>query len=188
LIVLLLIPTLGLLIAALMVFNDARSAANPPTPLPVTAPPLPTLPDPDALVDAEVMDFSLPSLNGGTLTLSQYQGRVIFLNFWATWCEPCQRELPAFQQFMQEQADDPNGAVIIAVNYGESASVVQTYLQSVGVTNIPVALDEDGTAADQYGVFNLPVTFVIDQNGLVRYPKYGEMTLQDLQAYTDELS
>jgi thiol-disulfide isomerase/thioredoxin len=135
------------------------------------------------MVDAEILDFSLPSLNGGTLTLSSFQGRPIFLNFWATWCEPCQRELPAFQQFAQEQAAIPDGAVIIAVNLGETRGAVETYLRSVGVSGILVALDEQVTVADQYGVFNLPVTFIIDRRGVVRQPHFGEMKLDDLAAY-----
>jgi thiol-disulfide isomerase/thioredoxin len=183
LIVLLIVPVLGLLIAAVMLLDNVRQTANPPTPLPVTAPPMPTLPNPNAMVDAEILDFSLPSLNGGTLTLSSFQGRPIFLNFWATWCEPCQRELPAFQQFAQEQAAIPDGAVIIAVNLGETRGAVETYLRSVGVSGILVALDEQVTVADQYGVFNLPVTFIIDRRGVVRQPHFGEMKLDDLAAY-----
>ena len=187
LIVLLVVPVLGLLAAAVMILDNVRQSASPPTPLPVTAPPMPTLPNPNAMVDAEILDFSLPSLNGGTLTLSSFRGRPIFLNFWATWCEPCQRELPVFQQFMQQQAALPDGAVIIAVNFGEARGAVETYLRSVGVSGIPLALDEQGTVADQYGVFNLPVTFIIDRRGVVRQPHFGEMKLNDFAAYLAQI-
>ncbi len=187
LIVLLVVPVLGLLAAAVMILDNVRQSASPPTPLPVTAPPMPTLPNPNAMVDAEILDFSLPSLNGGTLTLSSFRGRPIFLNFWATWCEPCQRELPVFQQFMQQQAALPDGAVIIAVNFGEARGAVETYLRSVGVSGIPIALDEQGTVADQYGVFNLPVTFIIDRRGVVRQPHFGEMKLNDFAAYLAQI-
>lgn len=186
LLVLLIVPVVGLLIAAVMLLDNVRQSANPPTPLPVTAPPMATLPNPNAMVDAEILDFSLPSLNGGTLTLSGFRGRPIFLNFWATWCEPCQRELPAFQQFAQEQSAIPDGAVIIAVNLGETRGAVETYLRSVGVSGIPIALDEEGTVADQYGVFNLPVTFIIDRQGVVRQPHFGELKLDDLAAYLSQ--
>lgn len=187
LLVLLIIPVVGLLIAAVMILDNVRQSAHPPTPLPVTAPPLATLPNPNAMVDAEILDFSLPSLNGGTLTLSGFRGRPIFLNFWATWCEPCQRELPALQQFAQEQSAFADGAVIIAVNLGETRGAVETYLRSVGVSGIPIALDEEGTVADQYGVFNLPVTFIIDRQGIVRQPHFGELKLDDLTAYLAQI-
>jgi peroxiredoxin len=185
LVVLLAIPLLGLAIAAAMIVNDLRDEAAPPTPAAVTAPPMRTLSN---LVDAPIMDFTLPSLNGGQITLSSYHGRPIFLNFWATWCEPCQRELPAFQTFTAEQAALADGAVVLAVNLGETRAAVETYLRSVGVNNIPVLLDENGDVADQYGVFNLPVTFVIDTDGIVRQPHYGEMTTDDLAAYLEGLS
>ncbi|MDZ4766309.1 MAG: TlpA disulfide reductase family protein [Chloroflexota bacterium] len=184
LIVLLALPLLGLAVAAALILNDARAAAAPPTPAAVTAPPLQSLPN---LVDAQVIDFTLPSLNGGQIALNSYRGRPIFLNFWATWCEPCQRELPAFQAFTAEQAVLEDGAVVLAVNLGETREAVQTYLRSVGVNNIPVLLDENGDVSDQYGVFNLPVTFVIDRDGYVRQPHYGEMTTADLAAYLEGL-
>jgi peroxiredoxin len=146
-------------------------------------PPLPTL---APVVGAPVLDFSLPDLTRGDMVrLSDFSGRPVFLNFWATWCEPCKRELPAFEQFTAEQGED--GAAVLAVNTGEDAATVRDFLQAQGVSGLRVLLDPEATAADQYGVYQIPVTFVIDAAGFVRYPHYGEMTAEDLAGYLTAL-
>jgi peroxiredoxin len=133
-------------------------------------------------VGAPVLDFELPALDGsGPVRLTDYAGRVVFLNFWATWCEPCKRELPAFEQFTAEQGD--TGAVVLAVNSGEDEATVQAFLDAQGITGLNVLLDPEATVAKQYGVFQIPVTFVIDTAGNVRYPHYGELTPDDLAGY-----
>lgn len=182
---LLIFPLFGLLIAAVVLIT---SATNVPSAVPaaVTLPALPTVQN---LADTPVIDFELPLLDGGTAKLTDFAGRVVFLNFWATWCEPCKRELPAFQNFMAEQAAlGDRGAVVLAVNIGESSDVVRAFLVQQNISGLPMLLDEDQSVADSYGVFNIPVTFVIDQTGIVRYPKYGEMTPEDLQGFLDLLS
>jgi peroxiredoxin len=138
-------------------------------------------------VGAPVLDFDLPALDGsGTVSLSDYAGRPVFLNFWATWCEPCKRELPAFEQFTAEQGDE--GAVVLAVNTGEDDATVRAFLEAEGITGLNVLLDPEAAVAEQYGVFQIPVTFVIDAAGHVRYPHYGEMTAADLAGYLDALA
>ena len=169
--------TLGIAAAVFVFTNNAPGKLGPmPTPEPVT--PIPA----KAAANSPMIDFTLPSLDGQTVHLSDYQGRIVFLNFWATWCVPCQKELPAFQAFQQEQsgADSP---VILAVNMLETADKVQPFLDGLGVSGLHVLLDTDGKVSDSYGIFNLPVTFVIDQKGIVRYPKYGPMTVADLSSY-----
>ena len=110
-----------------------------------------------------MIDFTLTSLDGKTVSLSDYQGRVVFLNFWATWCVPCEKELPEFQQFQAQQP--PDGAVILAVNVQESADQVTSFLTDHDISGLTVLLDSDSSVANSYGIYNLPVTFVIDQNG-----------------------
>lgn len=184
----LILPLIALIAAVgISVVNSAAPAsatAAPPTPLAVT---LPFLPTPAPIIDAPVLDFTLPTLTSGeTVSLSDYAGRPVFLNFWATWCEPCKRELPAFEQFTAEQGDA--GAVVLAVNTGEDEATVRAYLEAQGVTGLRVLFDPDATVAEQYGVFQIPVTFVIDAGGYVRYPHYGEMTAADLAGYLDALA
>ena len=140
----------------------------------------------------QAADFALPALDteGGdtTIQLSDLRGRVVFVNFWATDCVPCVRELPAFEAFMQEQ--DENGAVILAVNGAESAETINTFLDSIDVNRsaFPIALDRDLSVRQEYGVIALPTTFVIDAEGVVRSRKLGEITLQNLRDYVSQIS
>lgn len=182
---LLILPLLGVLVAVGMLLSNAASSNQvAPTPGPVTLPPMPNA---NTMANAESIPFELPTLNGGRVSLSNYEGRIVFLNFWATWCEPCQRELPAFEEFTRAQTGD-NSPVILAVNLEETVPEIRSFLQAAGVSGFHVLLDSDGRVADSYGVFQLPVTFVIDQRGVVRYPKYGEMKLEELNAYVEALS
>ncbi len=183
----LIIPALGI-IAAVIVLSSANSggsaAVETPAPVEVTPAARATLPQ---VIDAPVIDFSLPKLTGdGTISLTSLEGRIVFLNFWATWCAPCERELPTFQQFTRDHAapDDP---IILTVNYGQDAETIVPYLEGLGITDLNVLLDVTQEVSDSYGVFNLPTTFVIDQRGIVRSPVYGEMTRELLDSYIAEL-
>jgi peroxiredoxin len=149
-----------------------------PTPAAIT---LPAVPSPAPVVGAPVLDFELPSLDGETVSLSQFSGRVVFLNFWATWCEPCKRELPALQAFAAEQGED--GAAVITINGGESVEQVRAFLQENGVDSLTVLMDSDLNVSDMYGIVQIPVTYVVDANGNVRYPHYGEITRDDMLGY-----
>lgn len=181
LLVFLIFPILGLVAAGIVIVTNASSlpGAVPPTPLPVTLPP------PKAVANSPMIDFTLTTLDGKTVRLSDYAGRVVFLNFWATWCTPCQRELPAFQAFQAQQSAD--GPAILAVDVAETSDQVNGFLTQFDIHGLNVLLDADSKVSDSYGVFNLPVTFVIDEKGIVRYPKYGEMTVDDLNSYVTAL-
>ncbi len=187
LLVFLTIPLLGMVAAVGLLFTNAATSA--PTPAPVTPPPpnvtFPVLPTPRALTDSPVIPFTLQNLAGETVSLDDYAGQIVFLNFWATWCEPCEREMPTFEAFTLEHEGD---AVILAVNVEENADQVAEFLDELGITALPVLLDPDGDTATRYGIFNLPTTYVIDQSGIVRYPKYGEVTQADLAAYIEALT
>jgi thiol-disulfide isomerase/thioredoxin len=110
----------------------------------------------------------------------------VFLNFWRTDCPPCVRELPAFQQFVREQGG--GGAVVLAVNIEEEPDAMRAFLTDLGVSDIPVLLDTEGETASRYGVYQIPVTFVIDGTGYVQYQKFGEMRAEDLDAYLESLA
>ena len=183
LLIFLIFPLVGILAAVGLALSSQRSAAI-ATPAAVTlAAPTPTL----EIIDRTAPPFHLNSLDGQTVRLSDYQGRIIFLNFWATWCEPCKRELPAFTAFSQ-QNQSAGSPVILAVNVMESADQINSFLNTLGgVSGFPILLDSDHAVADAYGVVNIPVTYVIDAQGFIRYPKYGEMTMDDLLAYIQAL-
>jgi peroxiredoxin len=179
LIIFMLFPLLGFIAAGIFVATNNPAASAAQTPEPVTLPP------PKAVADAPMIDFTLTALDGKTVHLSDYQGRIVFLNFWATWCTPCQRELPAFQQFLAAQPAD--GATVLSVDVAETSDQIQAFLTKFEISGLNVLIDGDAKVSDSYGIFNMPTTFVIDKKGIVRYPKYGAMTVDDLNSYVAAL-
>ncbi len=176
LIVLLIFPVLGLIAAGIvMVTNGGLSGNGVATPIAVTLPP------PKAQANQPEMDFTLTSVDNKSFTLSDYKGRIVFLNFWATWCTPCQKELPALEQFQSQQS--ASGPVVLALDVKESPDQVKGFLSEYSISGLNILLDSNADIADTYGVFNLPVTFVIDPSGMIRYPHYGTMTVDDLNSY-----
>jgi peroxiredoxin len=128
-------------------------------------------------------DFELPALAGDDISLSDFNGRPVFLNFWRTDCPPCVRELPAFQQFIEEQGE--SGAVVLAVNQGEDADDIAAFLDDLGVAGIPVLLDRNLSLRRTYPVNAMPTTYFIDSDGVVQHTKIGEMTVEEMYAYID---
>lgn len=183
LLVFLILPLVMLIAAGVMVLGSQPGTAVVPTPAAVTLPPMPT---PVSLADTPVLDFELTSLDGQTVRLSDYSGRVVFLNFWATWCEPCKREMPTFDAFMAQQP--PDGAVVLTVNVQESPDLVRAFLNDNGITHLTVPMDTEAEVSDLYGVFQLPITYIIDADGIVRYPKPGEITRAEMDVYLAALA
>jgi peroxiredoxin len=135
--------------------------------------------------------FTLPQLGGGTIDLDQYRGQVVLLNFWATWCEPCQRELPALQAAHERYGTE--GLVIIGVNLaddelrqGTTPEQIRAFLDQYEVT-FPIALDVEGKTTDAYRVFPLPTSFFIDPTGQIRYVHVSELRFDDVSARFNEL-
>jgi peroxiredoxin len=179
-IIFLIFPIIGI-VAALAVFASSGGTGSdtPPTPAPVT------LADP-SLIEQPAPNFELEGRRNNEFRLSSYRGRVVFLNFWATWCEPCQRELPAFADFNAEQGDD--GAIVLAVNAGETVEQVDAYFEDHHLKNIPVLMDSDLAVYDLYNIQLLPTTYVIDATGVVRHMHLGELTVEDMSAYLADVS
>ncbi len=116
-------------------------------------------------------DFTLPALDGSEFRLSALRGKPVVLNFWATWCGPCQNELPAIQKAAEHFGDD---VVFVGVDQGEKAEVVQSFVDKLGLT-FTIPMDADGAIGYNYGVQGLPTTFFIDRNGVVQSLWMGEM-------------
>lgn len=118
-------------------------------------------------------DFSLPSLDSGTIRLADSRGKTVVLNFWASWCVPCTEEMPEVESFYR--AHTGGDIVVIGINVGESADTARAFVQKEGVT-FPIALDEDSAVATSYGMRGLPMTIVIDKTGLIHWNRLGQLT------------
>ncbi len=177
-IILIVMPLLSVS-AALLVVVATREQ---PTVKAVTPGPAPTVDHP--LSGEMAPNFELTALNGDTVRLSSLRGRVVFLNFWATWCEPCRREFPAFQTFNEQQ----DSAVILAVNVGETPEQIQAFLVEMGVTDVTILLDADFSVSDTYTSDYFPATFVVSPAGVVSAFHLGEITLDNLKAYVASAS
>jgi peroxiredoxin len=116
-------------------------------------------------------DFELADLDGRTHRLSELRGKVVLLNFWATWCGPCRIELPTLQAIHEDYAARDFQLLAVAGDL-EGAEVVRPYMTSLGLT-FPSLLDDAGTVQDQYFVNALPMSFVLDRNGIIVYKLTG---------------
>ncbi|AQQ53937.1 redoxin domain-containing protein [Planococcus lenghuensis] len=111
-------------------------------------------------------DFRLQSLGGETIRLSDYRGQAVVLNFWASWCEPCKKEMPEMQNYYEGLAADAD-VEILAVNLTDQDSgldKVNAFVQEYGLT-FPIPLDEEGQVREAYGILTIPTTFLINEEG-----------------------
>ena len=112
----------------------------------------------------------LKDLSGKTQDLKQYRGKVVLINFWATWCPPCRAEMPSLQRLKAKLAGKP--FVILAVDMGEAEPQVKAYIREIK-TDFSVLLDKDGRALKAWKVFACPTSYVVDAQGKIRYGLYG---------------
>jgi len=113
----------------------------------------------------------LRDLAGQEVDLKSLEGRVVLVNFWATWCEPCIAEMPSIQRL--EAKLDGKPFAVLAVNYAESGAKVRAWLRKSRVS-LHVLMDPDNKASDDWGARGLPMTFLVDASGRVRYQTFGE--------------
>lgn len=131
-------------------------------------------------------DFVLASPEGNDIRLADYRGKVVLVNFWGSWCEPCVREIPALQAAYEQLQDQD--FVVIGVNLfddeqaqNHSREDIRSFVEQLGIT-YPVALDEDGTTTDAYRVFPIPTSFFIDAQGNIRYVLPRELEQDEIVA------
>ena len=130
-------------------------------------------PAPAPVAGAPAPDFTLNSLAGPPVRLSSLKGQVVLINFWATWCVPCQQEMPAIQQAYNTYKGQ--GFTVLAVNLNEPASDVQAYINNLKL-NLPVLLDAGENVSNLYRVRGYPTSFFVDRNGTVAVEQVGMMT------------
>jgi peroxiredoxin len=110
-------------------------------------------------------DFTLLDVDGRPVSLAALRGRSVFLNFWASWCAPCEMEMPAIQRLQEHVAGER--LVVVAINFRESATQVREFARERGLA-FRLALDQDGAVTARYAVERLPFTLVLDPEGHVR--------------------
>jgi cytochrome c biogenesis protein CcmG/thiol:disulfide interchange protein DsbE len=129
-------------------------------------------------------DFSLSDLDGNRVALSDFRGKPVIINFWATWCPPCRLEMPELQRAYEAYAEDD--LVILAVNEAEQSEVVSSFFyEQMGYTFTPL-LDEEGQVAEAYGAIGLPASFFVDAAGEVTAVHRGLLTQGQLEQYLEQ--
>ena len=124
-------------------------------------------------------DFSLPDVDGVEHAISEWDNKVILLNFWATWCPPCRREIPAFIKLQNQFGQQGLQIIGLAI---DQVDLVEAYADNIGI-NYPVLAGENNAIkvteayGNQYG--QLPYTVIIDRQGIIRHTKFGEVTYEE---------
>lgn len=161
----------GLLVIALVWFISGQNAQ-------------PALP-PVGELNRPAPDFALPGMDGQTIRLSDYRGKVVLVNFWGTWCEPCKEETPALQQAYQKLKD--RGLVIVGVDLrsqeqdgAEGADGVRAFAQQYGIS-YPIALDTKGETARAFQIYPIPTSYFIDPNGVIRYVRVSTLSADEVE-------
>jgi peroxiredoxin len=122
--------------------------------------------------------FQTETVEGEPATLSNYRGKVVLLTFWASWCEPCKKEMPEIQAAYEKHKE--NDLVVLAVNFGEKQEAAKAFVDQMGLT-FPALMDRRANIAERYAVVSLPVTFFIDKNGIIRERVFGgTLTEEDI--------
>ena len=130
-------------------------------------------------------DFQLQDLNGRSVSLTNFRGQPVIVNFWATWCAPCRIEMPELQATYEKYKDD--GLVILALDQDESPEVVRSFFyDEFGLTFIPL-LDVEQDVAQQYGVFNFPSSFFINADGVITAIHRGPALQSQLEEYLADM-
>jgi peroxiredoxin len=128
-------------------------------------------------IDSEAPDFTLENVHGESISLSDFKGKIVMVNFWATWCGPCLAEIPHFQAIYDERAG--TDLVFLAIDIQESASTVQNFVESNAVT-FPVLLDSQADVAKLYCLpAALPQTLFINHEGIIKDRKLGAFQSQE---------
>jgi len=136
--------------------------------------------------DNPAPDFILSDLKGTTRTLADYRGKVVVVNFWASWCPPCIKEMPGLLHLQEKLADQP--FVILPVNVGEQKYRVWKFVKLINFT-LPVLLDTRSETFTAWGASVLPTSFLLDTEGRIRYRVQGDLAWdsEDVVALIEKL-
>lgn len=136
------------------------------------------------ILKVQAYDFKLQDLSGKNVSLSDFKGKKVFLNFWATWCPPCRGEMPDIEKLYDETKN--SDLVILAINIGEDRDTVQSFLKSNNY-NFNVLLDISQSTAGKYNISGIPTSYFINKDGTVSAKKIGAMSLSEMKSYINAL-
>jgi len=122
-------------------------------------------------IGAIAPDFEWTGPDGETVRLSSYRGKVVVVNFWATWCPPCRQEMPILQRVAASEPD----VVVLEVDLMEPGDKARSFLDSLGLDRLQPVFDGDGATTRRYGVLSLPSTFFVDKDGIIRHLELTQM-------------
>ena len=128
-------------------------------------------------------DFQLKNLEGELVTLRDFRGKPVLINFWATWCPPCREEMPYLQQVYDEWTS--KGLILLTIDIGESPTTINKFFAENNLS-LPVLLDTDKEIGQAYGITGIPETFLIDKDGIIRKKQIG--AYPDKKAIESDLS
>lgn len=134
---------------------------------------------PEMLAGAPAASYSVKRIDGAPDALDRYRGHVVFVNLWATWCEPCREEMPALERFSRQESSQ--GLVVLGIDQGESASTAAAFARTVGV-HYPILVDEDQQYGRAYAAIGLPVSIVVNRDGKIVRGLYGQLTFDQMKA------
>jgi cytochrome c biogenesis protein CcmG/thiol:disulfide interchange protein DsbE len=138
---------------------------------------------PSPLLAKRAPSFTLPLFEGGTLRLEDLRGKVIFLNFWASWCPPCRAEARTLEAASREYRD--RGIVFVGVDIQDKEEDARAFLREFAIT-YPNGIDRGNRIAFDYGVWGVPETFIVDREGRISYKHVGAIDRQTMAAKLDE--
>ena len=131
-------------------------------------------------VEYDAPELTLTTLDGKEESLADYEGQVVLVNLWATWCPPCKAELPVLEQFYKDHKDD--GFVIIGIDFGEPEATVASFVNASDLT-YPIWIDEGSESGMAFSSYSLPASFVIDRDGTVVLAWTGAITQSMLEKH-----
>jgi thiol-disulfide isomerase/thioredoxin len=129
-------------------------------------------------------DFEFSAFDGKRMKLSDFRGRPVFINFWATWCGPCRVEMPDIQTIFEDHAADR--LAVIGVNNGEAAAPAQRYLNDLDMRWTAFAYDPEQDIVKRYGIYGMPTSYFIDAEGVITRVHSGQLSLRVMQSAVRE--